>query len=103
MTAEEMQDALNKVSWQLHEWASSLPTIEPNAMVTFRDGDKLMHIDQDCLVELWRMVKRGELVEVVRCKDCKWIDLCKSPDVYEYKGANGFCSKGAKKEVEHDD
>lgn len=31
---------------------------------------------------------------VVRRKDCKWIDLCKDPEHYEYKGANGFCSKG---------
>lgn len=34
------------------------------------------------------------LQELVRCKDCKWIDLCKDPEYYEYKGANGFCSKG---------
>lgn len=38
--------------------------------------------------------------ELVRCKDCKWIDLCKDPEHYEYKGANGFCSKGERKEVE---
>ena len=35
-----------------------------------------------------------DMVEVVRCRDCKWIDLCKDPEHYEYKGANGFCSKG---------
>lgn len=37
---------------------------------------------------------------IVRCKDCKWIDLCKDPEFYEYKGANGFCSKGERKESE---
>lgn len=36
--------------------------------------------------------------EVVRCKECKWIDLCKDPEHYEYKGANGFCSKGDRKD-----
>ena len=39
-----------------------------------------------------------DMVEVVRCKDCKWIDLCKDPEYYEYKGANGFCSKGERKD-----
>ena len=38
------------------------------------------------------------MTELVRCKDCKWIDLCKDPEYYEYKGANGFCSKGERKE-----
>lgn len=38
------------------------------------------------------------LEEVVQCKDCKWIDLCKDPEFYEYKGANGFCSKGERKD-----
>lgn len=42
--------------------------------------------------------KRKDMVEVVRCKDCKWIDLCKDPEHYEYKGANGFCSKGKRKD-----
>ena len=36
--------------------------------------------------------------EIIRCKDCKWIDLCKDPEHYEYKGANGFCSKGERKD-----
>ena len=36
--------------------------------------------------------------QVVRCKDCKWIDFCKDPEFYEYKGANGFCSKGERKD-----
>ena len=39
-----------------------------------------------------------DMVAVVRCRDCKWIDLCKDPEHYEYKGANGFCSKGERKE-----
>jgi hypothetical protein len=38
--------------------------------------------------------------ELVRCKDCKWIDLCKDPEYYEYKGANGFCSRGERRENE---
>lgn len=39
-----------------------------------------------------------EAEPIVRCKDCKWIDLCKDPEYYEYKGANGFCSKGERKD-----
>jgi hypothetical protein len=48
--------------------------------------------------------ENGEVVgyeyvgRLVRCKDCKWIDLCKDPKFYEYKGANGFCSKGDQKD-----
>ena len=44
-----------------------------------------------------------DMVEVVRCKQCKWIDLCKDPEHYEYKGANGFCSKGERKDGEKND
>ena len=46
------------------------PTVEPSGMVTFREGDKLLHIDQDALVELWRMVQKGELTEP---KHGRWI------------------------------
>ena len=38
----------------------------------------------------------ADLVAVVRCKDCKWKELCEK--VSEYKGANGYCSKGERKE-----
>ena len=44
--------------------------------------------------------KHEGVVEVVRCKDCKWIDLCKDPEVHEYKGENGFCSRGERREDE---
>lgn len=67
-------------------------------MVSFREGDKRLYVDPDYLVELYRMVRRDEIVRVIRCKDCKWIDLCKDPEHYEYKGANGFCSKGERKQ-----
>lgn len=33
-----------------------------------------------------------DVVQVVRCKDCKWQELCKK--TLEYKGADGYCSKG---------
>ena len=39
----------------------------------------------------------GEIVgEVVRCKDCKWKELCEK--TLEYKGADGYCSKGERRE-----
>ena len=37
-----------------------------------------------------------DAVEVVRCKDCKWKELCEA--ALEYKGASGYCSKGERKE-----
>ena len=51
-----------------------------------------------CHIKLNDKERYGEYVKVVRCKDCKWIDLCKDPKFYEYKGANGFCSKGKRKD-----
>ena len=33
-----------------------------------------------------------DVVQVVRCKDCKWQELCKK--TLEYNGADGYCSKG---------
>ena len=47
---------------------------------------------------LSEVLAEHNFVEVIRCKDCKWIDLCKDPEYYEYKGANGFCSKGGRKD-----
>ena len=44
-----------------------------------------------------RVVGRKYIGQLVRCEDCKWVDLCKDPEVYEYKGRNGFCSKGERK------
>ena len=38
------------------------------------------------------IVGNKEFVQVVRCKDCKWQELCKK--TLEYKGADGYCSKG---------
>lgn len=48
------------------------PTVidEPSGMVTFREGDKLLHIDKDYLVCLWRMAQSGELTEP---KHGRWI------------------------------
>ena len=48
--------------------------------------------------------ENGEVVgyeyvgRLVRCGNCKWKDLCKDPEFYEYKGASGFCSKGEQKD-----
>ena len=33
-----------------------------------------------------------DAVPAVRCRDCKWNDLCR--ELHEYKGVNGFCSRG---------
>ena len=49
---------------------------------------------------------RGLLVEVVRCKDCKWYENGKSYDAYcnhptdgmNYSAENDFCSYGERKE-----
>ena len=37
-----------------------------------------------------------DAVEVIRCKDCKWKELCEA--ALEYKGASGYCSKGERRE-----
>ena len=60
----------DEVAETFDEIIDSQPTVEPSGMVVFREGDKLMHIDQDALVELWRMKQRGELTEP---KHGRWI------------------------------
>ena len=37
-----------------------------------------------------------DAVEVIRCKDCKWKELCQK--TLEYKGVDGYCSKGERRE-----
>lgn len=37
-----------------------------------------------------------EFVQVVRCMDCKWKELCEK--TLEYKGADGYCSKGERRD-----
>ena len=55
---------------------------------------------KDDYIRYWESqgISLADLVPVVRCKDCKWIDLCKDPEYFEYKGANGFCSLGKRKD-----
>ena len=37
-----------------------------------------------------------DAIEVVRCEDCKWKELCQK--TLEYKGVDGYCSKGERRE-----
>lgn len=43
-------------------------------------------------------VPTADVVEVVRCAQCEFQDVCKS--IGEYKGKSGYCSKGKPKEGE---
>ena len=61
-------------------------------------GSKEMSIDEakktfDTIIDVQPTV---DAVEVVRCKDCKWKELCQK--TLEYKGADGYCSKGERRE-----
>lgn len=38
-----------------------------------------------------------DMVEVVRCKDCEYQQVCRS--VNQYLGCNGYCSRGKRKVV----
>lgn len=43
----------------------------------------------------------ADVVEVVRCKDCKWVGMdehCPAIEVYMICGDNGYCSYGERKE-----
>ena len=44
-------------------------------MINLRDGDTILHLDPEFLVDIYWRVFDGELTEVVRCKDCKYFDL----------------------------
>ena len=46
----------------------------------------------DEMCEVYQDYLCHKLVRVVRCKNCKWKELCEK--TLEYKGADGYCSKG---------
>ena len=46
------------------------------------------------LQDLYKMQK-GDIVPVVRCGECEFIDACK--EAGHYNGKKGFCSKGRHK------
>lgn len=55
----------------------------------------------DCYRMLMKRLKNAptaNVVEVVRCGQCEFQDICKS--IGEYKGKSGYCSKGKPKEGE---
>lgn len=37
-----------------------------------------------------------DAVPIVRCKECKWEELCQK--TLEYKGSDGYCSKGVRRD-----
>ena len=41
---------------------------------------------------LWDDIQKAPVIDLVRCGECKWIDVCKVNGYYN--GKNGFCSKG---------
>ena len=57
------------------------------------------------LIKLVKQVDSGQLVEVVRCKDCKWwhedddVGYCDNPDGLDnYAKPTDFCSYGERKD-----
>lgn len=89
---------MTNINWQMGK-----PPRNGNYLVETKDDFSIDYWfehtwdDNGSNVIAWLPIE-GDRVEVVRCKDCKWIDLCKDPEYYEYKGANGFCSKGERKD-----
>ena len=78
-------------------------------MITFREGDRMLHIDEDYLVCLWRMVRRGELVEqkhgywlpvtvcqVYKCSLCNNGIMTRNISVYKYCPECGAKMHGVK-------
>ena len=49
--------------------------------------------------ERWDAIKNADLVEVVRCKDCKYEDTC-CRMIRNEKNSNDFCSYGERREDE---
>lgn len=50
-------------------------------------------------------IPSADVVEVVRCKDCKWAgrdEHCPAIEMYMVCGGNGYCSYGERKEQEHE-
>lgn len=40
----------------------------------------------------------ADVVEVVRCKDCKWFDACVNGNVFKILDVEDYCSYGEKKD-----
>lgn len=88
----------------LQQAVDALEAQNERRMVVFRDGDRLLHIDQDAIVELYRMKQRGELIEAgaaewlfdgyyistasgiirVKCSRCGFRTLANGLDDYKY-------------------
>ena len=73
-------------------------------MVNLRDGDTILHLDPEILVNIYWRVLDGELTEVVRCKDCIYYGdhgdgemACAMMILYPNKSTD-YCSLGERKE-----
>ena len=62
--------------------------------------EDIFKADIDALILAYEKLQSGKATEVIRCKDCKWKELCEK--VSEYKGANGYCSRAERKTDEKD-
>ena len=48
------------------------------------------------VIDLVKEMPTVDAVPVVRCKECKWKELCQK--TLEYKGADGYCSRGERRD-----
>lgn len=53
-------------------------------------------LDKEEIIYFIEKTPTVDAVEVVRCKDCEWKEVCEIN--FEYKGADGYCSKGKRKD-----
>ena len=60
------------------------------------DGYSYLEAPTDTFIDWVNAIPAANVVEVVRCRDCKWNDLCR--ELHEYKGVNGYCSRGERRE-----
>ena len=62
------------------------------------DKDTVAYFAFEKIIERLKKAPAADVVEVVRCAQCEFQDVCKS--IGEYKGKSGYCSKGKPKEGE---
>ena len=87
---------LKAIEERANEWAKvgELPVFECGECVAADLANQVPYLLAE-VAEYRRQIKAGELVRVVRCKDCKWNKSSCQPHCLDY-----FCSDGRTEEKE---
>lgn len=67
---------------------------DPDVCENYTDGHSDWGFGRENVRDVIRGVPAADVAPVVRCKDCKWANLC---NLGQRLGLNGFCSEGERR------